>query len=215
MTSNQETSSPAEPSFTAKDAGAGLAKTGNVVIIGMPASGKSVIGQIAAQLLGKGFIDLDQWIEDRAKASIQDIFSRSGEDGFRGLEAEAIAQLGNIRNHVISVGSGAVEQFENWKQLQKMGMTVYLLTTLDILAKRFARSARELEKRPWFQDLTLVEQESERLSQVTKRLEELYQRRRARFQEADVMVLNGLGSAEFVAQSLTTEVKKAMDKTVR
>lgn len=81
--------------------------TARVVVVGMPASGKSTVGEEVAELLGVPFCDVDQLIEERTGKLIREIFSDDGEEAFRAIEQEvsleAIAADG-----VVSLGGGAV-----------------------------------------------------------------------------------------------------------
>lgn len=66
----------------------------NIVLIGMPGCGKSTIGKLIAQKLGKRFVDADTFIEEQAGMSIPEIFETSGEEGFRNWETKILSQLG-------------------------------------------------------------------------------------------------------------------------
>jgi shikimate kinase len=187
--------------------------TGNLLLTGLPAAGKSTIGRLTAQVLGLGFIDLDEWIETQAGESVSDIFRKFGEDGFRKIEEKAIHQLKSVRNHVIALGSGAIESDSNWFALQRMGAIGFLDTPLGLLSGRLARSAKELERRPLFKDLIVIEMHEERSRKVLQVLEDLWERRSQRFLGADVLVLNGFGTPEFVAQSLARELRAFWQKS--
>lgn len=85
----------------------------NVVLIGMPGSGKSAIGRVLAESMGREFIDTDALIEEQSGMNIPDIFVRYGEDAFRDIESLAIAEAGKRRSVVIATGGGAVLRKEN------------------------------------------------------------------------------------------------------
>lgn len=98
----------------------------NVVLIGMPASGKSTVGELVARRLGRTFIDLDEVIVRRAKRSIPEIFQEHGEAEFRRLEAEAVFSVADKTGVVIATGGGCVLRKENVQELKKNGKLVFL-----------------------------------------------------------------------------------------
>lgn len=81
--------------------------TARVVVVGMPASGKSTVGQEVAELLGVPFCDVDQLIEERTGKLIREIFSDDGEEAFRAIEREVSFEAIN-GDGVVSLGGGAV-----------------------------------------------------------------------------------------------------------
>ena len=66
----------------------------NIVLIGMPGSGKSTVGRLLAEKTGRAVIDIDAEIVKRAGCSIPELFSREGEDFFRGMETEEVIRIG-------------------------------------------------------------------------------------------------------------------------
>lgn len=119
----------------------------DVVLIGLPGSGKSVIGKRLAHRHGATFIDLDERIESSGGRTIPEIFKESGETAFRALERAAIAELGpadrapDIRR-VIATGGGAVVDPRNrWAMFR--GRTVaWLDGRPEVLAQRLRRSPK-------------------------------------------------------------------------
>lgn len=98
----------------------------NTILIGMPGCGKTTIGKLVAQKLGKEFVDADSVVEAYAGKSIPQIFSESGEVGFRALETEVLEQLGKRSGLVIATGGGCVTREENYPLLHQNG-TIYWL----------------------------------------------------------------------------------------
>lgn len=98
----------------------------NLILIGMPGSGKSSLGRLAAETLGWEFCDTDEWIEQRASRSIPEIFRLQGEAEFRRLETEAVRVLSQRRRAVIATGGGCVLLPENMAMLASGGRIVYL-----------------------------------------------------------------------------------------
>lgn len=97
----------------------------NIVLIGMPGCGKSVIGKILAEKLRLTFLDLDTYIEESTKHSITEIF-KSGETQFREIEANATLEVSEKSSAVISTGGGIVKIYENILNLKKNGIIIYI-----------------------------------------------------------------------------------------
>ena len=98
----------------------------NIVLIGMPGSGKSTIGKLVAKALGKTFVDADQKLEETFGRSIPDIFAGDGEGAFRAMETQVLSQLGKQSGLVIATGGGCVTREENYPLLHQNG-TVFCL----------------------------------------------------------------------------------------
>lgn len=105
----------------------------NVVIEGMPGSGKSSVGRETAKLLGKSFIDTDEEVEKAYGKSIPDIFATEGEAAFRKLESEAVLRAASLNGAVIATGGGAVLSRDNREALKRNGKIVYLKRDLTEL----------------------------------------------------------------------------------
>lgn len=107
--------------------------TANVVLIGMPGSGKTTIGKAVAEKLGREFVDMDAVVEARTGKSIQSIFAEAGEAEFRRLEAEAIVDYSKRSSLVIATGGGAVMAEENRLNLAQNSFVFLLERNLDLL----------------------------------------------------------------------------------
>ena len=105
----------------------------NLVLIGMPGSGKSTIGLLLADRLGKTFVDADAEIVKAAGISIPDIFATSGEEGFRKLETAILTKLGKQSGLVIATGGGCITKEENYPLLHQNGTIIWLQRDLDKL----------------------------------------------------------------------------------
>ncbi len=123
----------------------------NIVLIGMPGSGKSTVGKALSQALDMAFADTDEVIVARAKMPIPEIFKKQGEKAFRDMETEAIFEVCKQQNTVIATGGGAVLWEENLKLLRQNGRIYFLdrpLSSIEAAADRPLSSSREaLEKR--------------------------------------------------------------------
>ncbi len=105
----------------------------NIILCGMPKSGKTTIGKKLAKNLGWDFIDTDQLIVNAYGGSCRELFQAHGELKFREMEKEQIKTL-NVERTVISLGGGALA--ENATHLQSLGLVVYLKVPLKILWSR-------------------------------------------------------------------------------
>ncbi len=98
----------------------------NLVLVGMPGSGKSTIGRLLADQTEKRLVDMDAEIEKRAGMTIPEIFRKHGEEYFRDLESEVAADLGKERSLVIATGGGAVLRPENVDALRQNGKVIHV-----------------------------------------------------------------------------------------
>ncbi|HKF00491.1 MAG TPA: shikimate kinase [Actinomycetes bacterium] len=110
----------------------------NLVMIGFMGAGKTMIGKLVAQALGREFLDTDELVTQAAELPITEIFRREGEDGFRRREQNAIDEAVASPARVIAVGGGAVLSSENRTVLKQAGYLVYLRATPETLAIRLA-----------------------------------------------------------------------------
>lgn len=98
----------------------------NVVLIGMPASGKTTLGTRLAHYLGRPLYDTDQELVAKEKRSIPDIFREDGEAVFRTLESQTVTSLSAYTGCVIATGGGAILRDENVQHLKQNGTLVFL-----------------------------------------------------------------------------------------
>ena len=103
-----------------------LRRKENLVLIGMPGSGKSAVGKTLTETTGKPLADTDQLIVEKAGKSIPEIFREDGEPAFRDLESEIIRELSLQGGQVISTGGGAVLRPENVTLLRQNGRLFWL-----------------------------------------------------------------------------------------
>lgn len=105
----------------------------NIVLIGMPSSGKSTIGKTVASLLGMNFIDTDELIVKKEGRSIPEIIENDGEAYFRELESKAVLEAAALQNTVIATGGGAILNSRNTEILKMNGKIYFLDRPLDKL----------------------------------------------------------------------------------
>ena len=114
----------------------------NIVLVGMPASGKTTIGTLLAQKLPNySLYDTDSIIEKTQGMMICEIFQKYSEDYFRKLEYDTIKMVCTGKNKIISIGGGAFENPDNRATLLKFGKVFYLKSDLDILYCRISEDS--------------------------------------------------------------------------
>ena len=123
----------------------------NIVLTGMPSSGKSTVGKILAERLGRRFLDTDSLIEENENSKIQDIFKKNGEGYFRELEREVIAKASLESGLVISTGGGAILNRKNVDALKQNGRIYFLDRPLEKLIptedRPLSKDREAIEKR--------------------------------------------------------------------
>lgn len=130
----------------------------NIIFIGFRGTGKTTIGKMIAQRLGKEFIDADEFLERKQGKAIKDIFAEGGETLFREIEAQIIAELCLLDDRVIATGGGAILREENVRRLKKNGMIIFLDADVDTLYKRIREDAQTHQKRPNLTNLNAYEE---------------------------------------------------------
>ena len=107
----------------------------NIILIGMPGSGKSTSGVLLAKKLGMEFVDTDLFLQAQEGMLLQEMIDEWGIEGFLDAESKAIQTL-NSRNAVIATGGSAVLRKEAMAHLQYLGKIIYLRLPLEEVAKR-------------------------------------------------------------------------------
>lgn len=153
-------------------------ETANIVLIGMPGSGKTTVGQVLAELTGREAIDIDQRIVERAGCSIPEIFASEGEEVFRTLEREETARAGMLSGKILLTGGGVVMDMRNYASLHQNGRIYHLL-----------------------RDLTLLPTDGRPLSQATD-LSAMWEKRAPMYQRFRDVLIENTGTIEEAAQSI-------------
>jgi len=107
----------------------------NIVLIGMPACGKSVTGVVLAKALKMKFIDTDLMIQERAGKGLQEIINEDGMEAFKALEREVLCSM-EVGNAVIATGGSAVYYDDAMKHLAENGVILYIEIDLQGVKKR-------------------------------------------------------------------------------
>ncbi len=106
----------------------------NLVLIGMPGSGKSSVGRTISNELNMEFAETDQLIVKKMCMSIPKIFSKWGEDRFREIETEIAVEVSQKSGLVISTGGGIILREENMKALKNGGVVLFLDRDINEIA---------------------------------------------------------------------------------
>ena len=114
-----------------------MAEKNNVVLIGMPGSGKSTLGIVLAKIMTKDFIDADIVIQNQCDKTLQKIIDACGPEGFIEVENEILSKI-DAENSVIATGGSAVYSDEAMKHLAEIGTGVYLNISYDQLVHRLS-----------------------------------------------------------------------------
>ena len=107
--------------------------TQNIVLVGMPGSGKTTVGQQIAARTGRRLVDTDAMVVEKIGMDIPSYFRAHGEAAFRAVEAEAVAEAGMQSGLVIATGGGCVTRPENYPSLHQNGAIFFLKRDLSLL----------------------------------------------------------------------------------
>ncbi len=120
----------------------------NIVLIGMPGSGKSTVGVILARLTAHDFVDTDVLIQTSQQRPLQDIVDKDGYLALRRIEEDVLLRL-DCRDHVIATGGSAAYSHAAMAHLKSQGIIVFLYVDLRTLKSRVKDyETRGLAKRP-------------------------------------------------------------------
>ena len=110
----------------------------NIVLVGFMGCGKSTVGRELQQRLSYPLVDMDQVIEQRAGKSIKAIFAQGGEETFRDMESELLAELddSSAPRRIISTGGGVIGREKNRQLLRQLGYVVWLHAPLAVVMQR-------------------------------------------------------------------------------
>lgn len=108
----------------------------NIILVGFMGTGKTTIAMQLADRLGMRYISLDELIEKREKRTINEIFTRSGEDYFRDVESDIIRGLLGQEGLVVDTGGGAVIREENMVNLKSLGTVICLTADEEAIMAR-------------------------------------------------------------------------------
>jgi shikimate kinase len=120
----------------------------NIILIGYRGAGKTTVGRDLSLLLGRKFVDTDEFIEERVGSPIREIVKSRGWDSFRSMEKKVIEEVCREDLLVIAPGGGAVIDGQNVAALKKNGLVIWLNAAPKILGRRISRDPQTLVSRP-------------------------------------------------------------------
>ena len=166
----------------------------NIVLIGMPGSGKTTLGRRLAELLQMDFIDADPEIEKDTGKTIPELFAVS-EDWFRHCETATVRRLARLEGTVLAMGGGVVLRPENIAALKENGVLLFLDRSPEAIAGDVDMAYRPL------------------LRDGTKRVYELYAQRRHLYEAAADRVVRNKGTRQEVLRALWEEGRKIQEES--
>ena len=107
----------------------------NIILTGMPSSGKSTVGVVLAKTMNKGFVDTDILIQQREGCTLQDIINENGNDYFHHVEEQVLLDFDGS-DYVVATGGSAIYFDSAMEHFKKNGKVVYLKVSLDTVLKR-------------------------------------------------------------------------------
>jgi shikimate kinase len=165
-----------------------------IVLVGLPGSGKSTVGRQLSRRLAIPFTDSDNVIEQRLGFSIRSFFDREGEEAFRDVEQEVIADL-CTRDGVIATGGGSVLRAANRERLHSSSHVVYLRAAPEDVFRRVKHD----KGRPLLQ-----------VADPMQRLRELYAQRDPLYREtAHFVIETGRPSVPMLANMIMMQLELA------
>lgn len=176
----------------------------NVILVGMPGSGKSSVGKTYAYLTKRNFIDLDRLVEHSMGKSVSQIFDEDGEEAFRQAESRCLKKISRYHNCVVAMGGGTVCEETNLNIARQMGFVVYLESPSSVLSTRLYREMKT-KPRPMFNDVQSAEH-------LAKKLDELLEARLGFYEKADHIVRTGYTSVDATALELLACEGKAFHR---
>ncbi len=150
----------------------------NIVLIGMPGSGKSTVGTILSRITGRTAVDLDAEIEKAAGCTIPEIFAASSEEAFRQMEREQAQKQGMQSGNILITGGGIVKDARNYASLRQNGRIYQIERDIHSLA----RAGRPLSAKA--------------------NLDEMYRQRQPFYERFRDAAAQNNGSAESTAQAI-------------
>jgi len=107
----------------------------NIILVGMPSSGKSTVGVVLAKTMNKGFVDTDILIQQREGCTLQEIIDEKGNDYFHRTEEQVLLDFEGL-DYVVSTGGSAIYFDRAMAHFKENGKIVYLKVSLDTVLAR-------------------------------------------------------------------------------
>ena len=158
----------------------------NIVLVGMPGSGKTTVGKSLSQELSKSFVDTDNLIVESQGKPIPQIFTEADESGFRQIEKDEIFKVSSRNGYVIATGGGAILNKANTDILKENGRIYFINRPLEMLVAT--------DDRP--------------LSRDADALKKRYEERYSLYLECADVVIDGSGSVAEVAERIEADLNE-------
>ena len=168
----------------------------NIVLIGMPGTGKSTVGVILAKRLGYDFIDVDILITQREKRTLPQIIEDEGIDGFLELEGQAGLSI-ECEKTVIATGGSMIFSDEAMCYLKENAVTIWMETPLHKLEERYERNSRQDRGVAAPGDMTL---------------KEIYELRKPLYKQYADITIHCRKKSEYVVQQIRDGIDKFSKK---
>ena len=110
-------------------------KKDNIILVGMPTSGKSTVGVIVAKILGYNFVDADIVIQEKDGRRLSEIIEQEGVEGFIDIENKINSGI-EVEKTVIATGGSVIYGVEAMEHYKNIGRVVYLKVGMEVLTKR-------------------------------------------------------------------------------
>ncbi len=159
----------------------------SVILVGMMGAGKTSVGKRLARALSVPFRDADREIEEAAGCTVNEIFERLGEPGFREGERRVITRLLDNPPHILATGGGAFIDPETRASIKKRAVSVWLKADINLLLERVSRK----DTRPLLRN-----------TDPRKALEKLIEEREPIYAQADIVVMSDAGPHETVVKRI-------------
>jgi len=108
----------------------------NIILVGFMGTGKTTIATAIANRLGMRYVSTDDMIEKSEKRTINEIFTKDGEEYFRDVESKAVREASEMENAVIDAGGGAVIRDENIANFKSRGVIICLTAEEETIFER-------------------------------------------------------------------------------
>ncbi len=175
---------------------------GSFYLSGFMGAGKSSIGRLLAKELGLEFRDLDEYLEQKEKTTIPEIFKTKGENYFRQKEWENLLDLTRTFKGVVALGGGALHNQHIIDHLKLNGLLIYIDVPMDVILTRVLNNP----KRPIVRD---EHGEIKSRETLKRELEALYSKRIEFYKQVEVKVItSGYENKNLVVKRLIDKIKK-------
>ena len=163
----------------------------NIVLIGMPGSGKTTFGRALSRELNRPFVDADDYLEEREGRTISSFFAES-EKAFRDAEERTIRELADRQDIVISTGGGVVKRTANVENLRRNGLILLIDRPVDDIVNDV-----EVESRPLLKD-------------GPQKVFDLYRERRKAYRDSADIIIDNRGTPEEVLGQMLEAIHQAI-----